>query len=289
MGLFSFLFGNRSSQNDVSEPTASIPATADSKEAVSDATMFVPRAEPSAPEEDDADDLMTAISTAVMEKTAPPHSPSDPVTEAIDDALKEPSEEERTASENDPMDTAEIPQEDPVPEEEPNEESVPISEEAPEEEAAFAEPEENDAAPEEETEQQPDTDETAEDWGSDMTEDIASQSYRRSSIPLFDDEKVRFVWKLKGTGKKRRQRVISECVKDQPVFVICNSNGSNCTIITEEGEELGRLNEQDSTVYHTLVAGNPHNLYIKKIRIKPSDKPTVKILVIVRERRKAST
>ena len=122
-------------------------------------------------------------------------------------------------------------------------------------------------------------------WGENLSAAVALQSYRQTTLPQFDDEKLRLVWKLKGTGKKRRQRVICECVKDQPVFVICNSNGSNCTVITEEGEEIGRLNERDSTVYHEVVAGNPHNLYIKKIRMNDYNKPTVKILVIVRERR----
>ena len=60
-----------------------------------------------------------------------------------------------------------------------------------------------------------------------------------------------------------------------------------CRVVTEEGEEIGRLSERDSTVYHEVVAGNPHNLYIKKIRMNDYNKPTVKILVIVRERRAA--
>ena len=127
----------------------------------------------------------------------------------------------------------------------------------------------------------------AEQWGSSLPENFVPQNLRRSLLPQFDDEKLRLVWKLKGTGKKRRQRVICECVKDQPVFIICDSNGSNCTVITEEGEEIGRLSERDSTVYHEVVAGNPHNLYIKKIRMNDYNKPTVKILVIVRERRAA--
>ena len=127
----------------------------------------------------------------------------------------------------------------------------------------------------------------AEQWGSSLPENFVPQNLHRSLLPQFDDEKLRLVWKLKGTGKKRRQRVICECVKDQPVFIICDSNGSNCTVITEEGEEIGRLSERDSTVYHEVVAGNPHNLYIKKIRMNDYNKPTVKILVIVRERRAA--
>ena len=126
-----------------------------------------------------------------------------------------------------------------------------------------------------------------EQWGSSLPENFVPQTLHRSLLPQFDDEKLRLVWKLKGTGKKRRQRVICECVKDQPVFIICDSNGSNCTVITEEGEEIGRLSERDSTVYHEVVAGNPHNLYIKKIRMNDYNKPTVKILVIVRERRAA--
>ena len=127
----------------------------------------------------------------------------------------------------------------------------------------------------------------AEQWGSSLPENFVPQTLHRSLLPQFDDEKLRLVWKLKGTGKKRRQRVICECVKDQPVFIICDSNGSNCTVITEEGEEIGRLSERDSTVYHEVVAGKPHNLYIKKIRMNDYNKPTVKILVIVRERRAA--
>ena len=126
-----------------------------------------------------------------------------------------------------------------------------------------------------------------EQWGSSLPENFVPQTLHRSLLPQFDDEKLRLVWKLKGTGKKRRQRVICECVKDQPVFIICDSNGSNCTVITEEGEEIGRLSERDSTVYHEVVAGKPHNLYIKKIRMNDYNKPTVKILVIVRERRAA--
>ena len=126
-----------------------------------------------------------------------------------------------------------------------------------------------------------------EQWGSSLPENFVPQTLHRSLLPQFDDEKLRLVWKLKGTGKKRRQRVICECVKDQPVFIICDSNGSNCVVITEEGEEIGRLSERDSTVYHEVVAGKPHNLYIKKIRMNDYNKPTVKILVIVRERRAA--
>lgn len=305
MGLFSFLFGSHNKQTSGSELTASIPADADPHETVSDATMFVPRTEQPAPETDE-DDLMTAISTAVKEKTSDSAASSDTLTESIDNALNTLAGKESTAPQKDAMDNVELPTEKLAVKEEPavteeqdtetslKEESpihldsptmVEASLETPE--AAANEEESNAEDLAKESEKSADANDAFADWGSNMTEAIVSQSYRKSSIPLFDDEKVRLVWKLKGTGKKRRQRVISECVKDQPVFVICNSNGSDCTIITEEGEELGRLNEQDSTVYHTLVAGNPHNLYIKKIRLKDTGKPTVKILVIVRERRKA--
>ncbi len=93
---------------------------------------------------------------------------------------------------------------------------------------------------------------------------------------------IRLVWKLKGTRKKARRAVIESCIKGQPVFIICDSNGNHCTVITEEGEELGRLNEEDSKTYHSLVEKHPHNIYIKKIRLDP-DKARVKILLIVHQ------
>lgn len=94
---------------------------------------------------------------------------------------------------------------------------------------------------------------------------------------------VRLVWKLKGTGKKGRREVILECTKGQPVFIICDSNGDNCTVITEEGEEIGRLSSKDSETYHKFVEKHAYNLYIKRIRFDP-DKPRVKILLIVHEK-----
>ena len=38
---------------------------------------------------------------------------------------------------------------------------------------------------------------------------------------------VHLIWKLKGTGKQNRLETIASCTKEQPVFIICNSNGSN--------------------------------------------------------------
>lgn len=93
---------------------------------------------------------------------------------------------------------------------------------------------------------------------------------------------VRLIWKLKGTGKKTRRRVIEECVKGQPVFIICDSNGTNCMVITEEGEEIGRLNDRDSKTYHAYVEKHPYHIYIKRIRFD-MDKPRVKILLIVHQ------
>jgi hypothetical protein len=250
MGLFSFLFHHLCKQRAFSEPSVPTQMTADPHETVPDATISMPHLPSVDFREDDADDLIDAISTAVLEKNSDPIATADTVTETIEDSFAEEEPElSESVSEKDSSQAGEI--------------------------TIQAEADSPLAAPEE--------------WGSRLPETMAPQSYHNTSIPLFDDEKLRLVWKLKGTGKKRRQRVIRECVKDQPVFVICNSNGSNCTIITEEGEELGRLSDQDSAVYHTLVAGNPHNLYIKKIRSDNDEKPTVKILVIVREGREAKT
>lgn len=102
-----------------------------------------------------------------------------------------------------------------------------------------------------------------------------------ASIPSASDEYFRLTWKLKGTGKKRRLRAISECVKGQPVYITCGPDDSECMVITEDGEEIGHLTDQDSMVYHTLVSGHPHNMYIKKIRSSQFEKTKVKILVIV--------
>ena len=94
---------------------------------------------------------------------------------------------------------------------------------------------------------------------------------------------VRLIWKLKGTGKKTRRQVIEQCVKGQPVFIICDSNGENCTVITEEGEEIGRLSEKDAKTYHHYVEKFRYHVYIKRIRLEP-EKPRVKILLIVHEK-----
>ncbi len=126
------------------------------------------------------------------------------------------------------------------------------------------------------SEAQPDSadhDETA--WGANWISPDAA-------IPSDSDEYFRLTWKLKGTGKKRRLRAISECVKGQPVYITCGSDDSECTVITEDGEEIGRLTEQDSMIYHTLVSAHPHNMYIKSIRSIQFEKTKVKILVIVR-------
>ncbi|MDO4174098.1 MAG: hypothetical protein Q4D42_04985 [Eubacteriales bacterium] len=94
---------------------------------------------------------------------------------------------------------------------------------------------------------------------------------------------VRLVWKLKGTGKKARRQTIDTCTEGQPVFIICDSNGSNCTIITENGDEIGKLNEKDSKTYHDYVEKYRYHVYIKRIRLK-MEKPRIKILVIVHEK-----
>lgn len=94
---------------------------------------------------------------------------------------------------------------------------------------------------------------------------------------------VRLVWKLKGTGKKSRQQVIDTCAKGQPVFIICDSNGSNCTVITENGAEIGKLSDKDAKIYHLYVEKFRYHVYIK--RIKPGlDKPSVKILLVIHEK-----
>lgn len=94
---------------------------------------------------------------------------------------------------------------------------------------------------------------------------------------------VRLVWKLKGTSKKSRQQVIDTCAKGQPVFIICDSNGSNCTVITENGEEIGKLSDKDAKIYHLYVEKFRYHVYIK--RIKPGlDKPSVKILLVIHEK-----
>ena len=94
---------------------------------------------------------------------------------------------------------------------------------------------------------------------------------------------VRLVWKLKGTGKKSRQQVIDTCVKGQPVFIICDSNGSNCTVITENSEEIGKLSDKDAKIYHLYVEKFRYHVYIT--RIKPGlDKPSVKILLVIHEK-----
>ncbi|MDO5784072.1 MAG: hypothetical protein Q4P20_03295 [Eubacteriales bacterium] len=98
-----------------------------------------------------------------------------------------------------------------------------------------------------------------------------------------ENSDVRLIWKLKGTGKKARRQVIEQCIKGQPVFIICDSNGENCTVITEEGEEIGRLNEKDSKTYHHYVEKFRYNVYIKRIRTD-LEKPRVKILLIVHEK-----
>ena len=242
---------------------------------------------------------------------------SEPVVEEIPEPevvpVAEPVIEEIPEPEMVPVEEPEIeeiPEPEIVPVEEPVVEEIPEPEIVPDEEPVIAETPEPEIVPVEE----PEIEETPEpemipvveaepvmvpdvtgpipsipdeQWGSSLPENFVPQTLHRSLLPQFDDEKLRLVWKLKGTGKKRRQRVICECVKDQPVFIICDSNGSNCVVITEEGEEIGRLSERDSTVYHEVVAGKPHNLYIKKIRMNDYNKPTVKILVIVRERRAA--
>ncbi len=94
---------------------------------------------------------------------------------------------------------------------------------------------------------------------------------------------IRLVWKLKGTGKKTRRQVIEQCTKGQPVFIICDSNGENCVVITEEGEEIGRLSEKDAKTYHHYVEKFRYNIYIKRIRLN-LEKPRVKILLIVHEK-----
>lgn len=94
---------------------------------------------------------------------------------------------------------------------------------------------------------------------------------------------VHLIWKLKGTGKSERIKTIASCTKAQPVFIICNANGSNCTVITENGDELGKLNKTDAKLYHQYVEKFQYHIYIKSIKHE-LEKPRVKILVIVHER-----
>ena len=91
------------------------------------------------------------------------------------------------------------------------------------------------------------------------------------------------IWKLKGTGKQNRLETIASCTKEQPVFIICNSNGSNCTVITENGDEIGKLNKTDAKLYHQYVEKFRYHVYIKSIK-RELEKPRVRILVIVHER-----
>lgn len=100
---------------------------------------------------------------------------------------------------------------------------------------------------------------------------------------LMENHDTRLIWKLKGTGKKARRQVIEQCIKGQPVFIICDSNGENCTVITEEGEEIGRLSEKDAKTYHHYVEKFRYHIYIKRIRTD-LEKPRVKILLIVHEK-----
>ena len=94
---------------------------------------------------------------------------------------------------------------------------------------------------------------------------------------------VHLIWKLKGTGKQNRLETIASCTKEQPVFIICNSNGSNCTVITENGDEIGKLNNTDAKLYHQYVEKFRYHVYIKSIK-RELEKPRVRILVIVHER-----
>ena len=312
MGLFSFLFSKLKKPSAVSHPPRTSPFAADPTETVPDATMMVPRIPQDEPESepvsaapsDPSDELMDAIATAVMEKAAAPLDPPAPIdsqpqawtpetdSTPADQPTERISPAELAALMDKEPEIEEIPEPKVVPVVEPVIEETPEPEIVPVEEPEIEEIPEPEIVPVVEAEPVQDVTEPipaipAEQWGSSLPENFVPQNLHRSLLPQFDDEKLRLVWKLKGTGKKRRQRVICECVKDQPVFIICDSNGSNCTVITEEGEEIGRLSERDSTVYHEVVAGNPHNLYIKKIRMNDYNKPTVKILVIVRERRAA--
>lgn len=94
---------------------------------------------------------------------------------------------------------------------------------------------------------------------------------------------VHLIWKLKGTGKHERMKIIDSCTKQQPVFIICDSNGSNCTVITENGDEIGKLNKTDAKLYHQYVEKFQYHIYIKSIK-RELEKPRVRILVIVHER-----
>lgn len=111
---------------------------------------------------------------------------------------------------------------------------------------------------------------------------VYEQTGERMPAPAANGD-VRLVWKLKGTGKKSRRQTIHTCTKGQPVFIICDSNGSHCTVITENGDEIGRLSEKDSKIYHQYVEKFRYHVYIK--RIKPGlEKPSIKILLIVHEK-----
>ena len=87
---------------------------------------------------------------------------------------------------------------------------------------------------------------------------------------------VHLIWKLKGTGKQNRLETIASCTKEQPVFIICNSNGSNCTVITENGDEIGKLNKTDAKLYHQYVEKFRYHVYIKSIK-RELEKPRVRI------------
>ena len=108
-------------------------------------------------------------------------------------------------------------------------------------------------------------------------------SHSQTAVSPHIHHDIHLIWKLKGTGKKSRRRIIDTCEKGQQVFIICDSDGDNCTVITETGDELGRLTEKDAAYYHKTVEKHPHTIYIKRIHPNPNEKPSVKILILLHQ------
>lgn len=118
-----------------------------------------------------------------------------------------------------------------------------------------------------------------------MEKNSAGQMIRSDFLQA--QEAVCMTWKLRGTGKKARREIIAQCTEGQPVFIICDSNGANCMVITDKGEEIGRLSLRDSEIYHDYVEKRRAKIYIKRIReriVEGKEKPVVKIKLFVRER-----
>ena len=112
------------------------------------------------------------------------------------------------------------------------------------------------------------------------TNELSSPNTKAAVSPHIHHD-IHLIWKLKGTGKKSRRKAIETCQKGQQVFIVCDSDGDNCTVITETGDELGRLTEKDAACYHKTIENHPHTIYIKRIRPNPDEKPSVKILILL--------